>query len=291
MPNIVQQNQSVLPFLKWVGGKSRLLQQYQKYLPKIPDFKTYYEPFLGGGSVFFNLQPNLAVLSDINQDLIETYCSVRDNLEELIDLLQKHQNEHNSDYSQNHDYYYQVRSQIYNTPIQRAARLIYLNKTCFNGLYRVNSKGEFNVPVGKYKNPKICNPDLLRSASAALKSAKIEVRNFEEILNYATSDDFVYFDPPYHPLSDTSYFTAYSVDAFNKDKQIKLRNIFAELANRGVKVMLSNSDSPFIHQLYSDEQAFPRHKLPKIHKIFAPRVINSDIKKRGLITEVLITSY
>lgn len=283
MSNIVQQNKSVLPFLKWVGGKSRLLQQYQNYFPKISDIKTYYEPFLGGGSVFFNLQPKLAILSDINQDLIETYCSVRDNLEQLIDLLQIHQNEHNSDYSENHEYYYQVRSRTYNTPIQRAARLIYLNKTCFNGLYRVNSKGEFNVPVGKYKNPKICNPDLLRSASAALKSAKIEVRNFEEILDHAkTSDDFVYFDPPYHPLSDTSYFTAYSADAFNEDKQIKLRNIFAELASRGVKVMLSNSDCKFIRELYSEFN---------IHEILAARVINSNAQKRGKISEVLVRSY
>ncbi|MFB8790025.1 MAG: DNA adenine methylase [Potamolinea sp.] len=283
MSNIVQQNKSVLPFLKWVGGKSRLLQQYQNYLPKISDIKTYYEPFLGGGSVFFHLQPNLAVLSDINQDLIETYCSVRDNLEELMNLLQIHQNNHNNDYSKNHEYYYQVRSRIYNTPIERAARLIYLNRTCFNGLYRVNSKGEFNVPVGKYKNPKICNPDLLYSASAALKSAKIEVRNFEEILDHAkTSDDFVYFDPPYHPLNNTSYFTAYSADSFNKDNQIRLRNIFAELANRGVKVMLSNSDCKFIRELYSEFN---------IHEILASRVINSNAQKRGKISEVLVTSY
>lgn len=283
MPNIVQQNQSVLPFLKWVGGKSRLIQQYQKHLPEIQGIKTYYEPFLGGGSVFFHLQPKLAILSDINQDLIATYCSVRDNLEQLIDLLQKHQNEHNNDYSKNHDYYYQVRSRIYNTPIEKAARLIYLNKTCFNGLYRVNSKGEFNVPVGKYKNPKICNPDLLRSASAALKSAKIEVRNFEKILEHAkSSDDFVYFDPPYHPLSDTSYFTAYSADAFNEDDQKKLRDIFAELASRGVKVMLSNSDCKFIRELYSEFN---------IHEILASRVINSNAQKRGKISEVLVTSY
>lgn len=282
MSNIVQQNQSTLPFLKWVGGKSRLIQQYQKHLPKVQDIKTYYEPFLGGGSLFFHLQPKSAILSDINQDLIETYCSVRDNLEQLIDLLQIHQNKHNNDNSKNHDYYYQVRSHTYKTPIERAARLIYLNKTCFNGLYRVNSKGEFNVPVGKYKNPKICNPDLLSSASAALKSAKIEVRRFEEILDHAkSSDDFVYFDPPYHPLNNTSYFTAYSADAFNEDDQIRLRDIFAELASRGVKVMLSNSDSGFIRELYSDFN---------IHEILASRVINSNIKKRGIITELLITS-
>jgi DNA adenine methylase len=281
MLNTVQQKVSVLPFLKWAGGKSRLLQQYQKYFPK-NNWKTYYEPFLGGGSVFFHLQPNSAVITDINQDLIEAYCSVRDNVEQLILVLQKHQIEHQNDFSGKHKYYYQVRSCTYNTPLERAARLIYLNKTCFNGLYRVNSKGEFNVPAGKYKNPKICNPDLLRSASAALKSAKIEVRTFEEILNYATSDDFVYFDPPYHPLNNTSYFTAYSSLAFNEDSQIRLRDIFAELTSRGVKVMLSNSDSGFIRELYSEFN---------IHTILASRVINSNAQKRGKISEVLVTSY
>jgi DNA adenine methylase len=156
----------------------------------------------------------------------------------------------------------------------------------------VNSNGDFNVPIGNYKNPKICNPALLRSASAALKSAEIAVKHFEEILDYAkTSDDFVYFDPPYHPLSNTSYFTAYSRYSFKDEHQLRLRDIFAELASKGVKVMLSNSDSPFIQKIYSDDQVFPSNKLPKIHKIFASRVINSDIKKRGRITELLITSY
>jgi DNA adenine methylase len=291
MTNTVQQRIALPPFLKWAGGKSKLIQQYQDYFPK-GQFKTYYEPFLGGGSVFFHLQPETAILTDINQELIETYCCVRDNLRELILILGKHQFEHTNDKSENHAYYYSVRSRIYSTPLERAARLIYLNKTCFNGLYRVNSKGEFNVPVGKYKNPKICNQALLFSASAALKSAQIEVRPFENILDYAkTSDDFVYFDPPYHPLSQTSHFTAYSPNAFNEDNQRKLRDIFVELASRGVKVMLSNSDSPFIRQLYQDDKVFPIQNFPKIYEISASRVINSDIKKRGKITELLITSY
>lgn len=291
MSNLVQQKLSLLPFLKWAGGKSRLIKQYRFYFPKM-GFKTYYEPFLGGGSVFFYLQPDLAILTDINQELIETYRCVKDNVDELILLLNKHQTEHDNDRSEEHFYYYKIRSETYDTPIERAARLIYLNRTCFNGLYRVNSRGEFNVPIGDYKKPKICNPDLLHSASAALKSAQIEVRHFEYILDYAkTSDDFVYFDPPYHPLSNTSYFTAYSPDSFNEYNQRRLRDIFAELASRGVKVMLSNSDSTVIQELYSDRQAFPNSNLPKIHKISASRVINSDINKRGRITEVLITSY
>jgi DNA adenine methylase len=291
MWNSVQPKVSTLPFLKWAGGKSRLLKQYQHYFPK-RGFKTYYEPFLGGGAVFFHLQHNSAILTDINQELIETYRCVRDNVDELIKRLERHQTEHNNDHSDNHEYYYYVRSCTYNTPIARAARLIYLNRTCFNGLYRVNSNGEFNVPVGNYKNPKICNPVLLRAASEVLKSATLEVRDFKEILNYAkTSDDFVYFDPPYHPRNHTSNFTAYSSYSFKKEDQIKLRDIFAELASCGVKVMLSNSDSTFIQKIYTDTTVFKPSHLPKLHKIFASRVINSDTTKRGKITELLITSY
>src|SRR6476469_5237471 len=226
------------PFLKWAGGKTRLLKQYAPHFPQ--GIKTYYEPFLGGGSVFFYLSNRLnikSVLTDINNNLIEVYCCVKDNVEELIKLLEEHQRNHTK------DYYTEVRSHLYDTAIERAARLIYLNRTCFNGLYRENSKGEFNVPMGRYENPQICQAALLRSVSNALKSARIEPRPFEDILKYAnSSEDFVYFDPPYRPLNDTSYFTAYSRYAFNDDDQIRLRDTFAKLAERGVKVMLSNSD-------------------------------------------------
>jgi DNA adenine methylase len=201
---------------------------------------------------------------------------VRDNVEELILNLEAHQLRHCR------DYYYEVRQSPGVTNIEKAARLIYLNKTCFNGLYRENSKGAFNVPIGKYKNPKICNPALLRSVSAALQNAQINVRPFEDILEHASScDDFVYFDPPYHPLSPTSNFTAYSRYSFTQDDQIRLKYVFAELAERGVKVMLSNSDCKFIRELYSDFN---------INSIIAPRLINSDARKRGNITELLITS-
>ncbi len=284
-PNTKNQN-IPKPFLKWAGGKSKLLEQYKYYFPK--HFKNYYEPFLGGGAVFFYINQNLpkkAVLTDINNNLIETYLCVRDNVEHLIDLLSEHQKKHNK------AYYYEMRSLSYNTDLERAARLIYLNKTCFNGLYRENSKGKFNVPIGRYVNPPICQPDLLRSVSIALQSAVIDVRPFEDILKYANSDDFVYFDPPYHPLSDTSYLTAYSRYSFNEDNQIKLRNIFAELAAQGVKVMLSNSDCTFIRELYSDDKIFQANNLPTIHTISASRAINSNPKKRGKISEILVTSY
>ena len=270
----VQQVVSPRPFLKWAGGKGKLIQQYIPYLPK--KFKTYYEPFLGGAAVFFYLNPSSAALTDINPELVNAYRCVRDNVEELILNLEAHQLRHCR------DYYYEVRQSPGVTNIEKAARLIYLNKTCFNGLYRENSKGGFNVPIGKYKNPTICNPALLRSVSAALQNAQINVRPFEDILEHASScDDFVYFDPPYHPLSPTSNFTAYSRYSFTQDDQIRLKYVFAELAERGVKVMLSNSDCPFIRELYRDFN---------INSIIAPRLINSDARKRGKITELLITS-
>ncbi len=251
------------PFLKWAGGKTRLIGQYQPYFPE--KFTTYYEPFLGGGAVFFYLaqqHPGLqAVLTDINPELINAYRCVRDKVEELILLLEEHQLEHTKD---NKDYYYSVRSQSYKKDTEKAARLIYLNKTCYNGLYRENSKGEFNVPIGRYKNPNICQADLLRSVSSLLAPAQIEVRKFDEILDFATSsEDFVYFDPPYYPISATSNFTAYSRDNFKESEQVKLRDIFAELAERGVKVMLSNSNCDFIEKIYSDSQAFQRNSSPQ----------------------------
>jgi DNA adenine methylase len=215
----------------------------------------------------------VAVLTDINPELINAYLCVRDNLDKLISILENHQMRHSK------DYYYQVRSSFggvtltrsEGTLVERVPRFIYLNKTCFNGLYRENSKGEFNVPIGTYKNPKICSPDLLRSVSVALQTAQIKVRPFDAVLGYAkTAQYFVYFDPPYYPLSHTSSFTAYSRYSFNEDEQTRLRDVFVELTARGVKVMLSNSDCPFIRNLYSNF---------KIQEISATRAINSDAKK------------
>ncbi|WP_017319213.1 DNA adenine methylase [Mastigocladopsis repens] len=265
------------PFLKWAGGKSRLIQQYIPYFPSY--FKNYYEPFLGGGAVFFYLherQQTKAILTDINAELINTYLCVKNNVDELISLLKEHEYQHSK------DYYYRMRTTTERSELKKAARLIYLNKTCFNGLYRENSKGEFNVPMGRYKKPHICDVSSLSLASVALQSAEIEVRSFEEVLNYATAQDFVYFDPPYYPVSTTSNFTSYSRYNFNQNEQIRLRDVFVELAERGVKVMLSNSDTSFIRNIYKEFN---------IHTISAVRAINSNAKKRGKITEVLVTSY
>lgn len=276
------------PFLKWAGGKTQLLQQYQELLPK--RFQNYYEPFLGGGAVFFHLYetqkpPVKSFLMDVNLELINVYRCVKDDVQSLIDHLQIHRAQHSK------DYYYGVRGKHVlpefwfdnGNNVERAARFIYLNKTCFNGLYRENSKGQFNVPMGSYKNPPILDVDLLQAASSALQNASIEAQSFEVIAEHATTaKDFVYFDPPYFPISDTSKFTAYSRGAFTAEDQMRLRDTFATLAKRRVKVMLSNSDCPFVRDLYQDFH---------IHTIQASRHINSKGSKRGKISEVLITSY
>ncbi len=232
---------------------------------------------MGGGALFFHLQPRHAVLSDINPDLVNVYSCVRDHVEAVIQTLQHHAAHHTA------EHYYQTRATVPADPAERSARLIYLNKTCFNGLYRVNAQGGFNVPMGRYKNPKICDPDLLRAASKSLQTTKILERSFEAVLENATNpQDFVYFDPPYHPLSETSNFTGYSRFAFTVEHQIRLRDIFAQLAQCGVQVMQSNADCPFIRELYQDF---------RIYTIIASRAINSNPTKRGKINEVLITSY
>ncbi|MBW4690537.1 MAG: DNA adenine methylase [Lyngbya sp. HA4199-MV5] len=263
------------PFLKWAGGKGQLIQQYIPHFPK--QFSTYHEPFLGGGAVFFHLLPARSRLMDINPELVNVYCCVRDQVESLIACLKEHRDRHCV------EYYYQVRASTNGSSVERAARLIYLNKTCFNGLYRENSKGLFNVPIGRYKNPTICDFELLYATSASLRSTRIKLNSFEAVLEDATnSQDFVYLDPPYHPISATSKFTAYNRYAFTEADQIRLRDTFVKLAERGVNVMLSNSDCSFVRDLYQDFT---------INTIVASRAINSNAEKRGKITEVLVTSY
>ncbi|NJM98345.1 MAG: DNA adenine methylase [Phormidesmis sp. RL_2_1] len=266
------------PFIKWAGGKSRLIEQYKPFLPHT--FDRYHEPFLGGGALFFYLAPQLhlqgqtAYLSDLNPELVNVYQCVRDRVETLIALLNDHQAHHSK------PYYYAKRATLETDLVKRAARFIYLNKTCYNGLYRENSKGLFNVPIGRYKNPKICDPKLLRAASAALQIADISQRPFSAVLDQANNNrDFVYFDPPYHPLSDTSKFTAYSRYQFAEAEQTELKNVIARLSAKQVSVLASNSDCPFIRQLYNGFD---------IKTITAARSINSKASQRGKITEVLV---
>ncbi len=266
------------PFLKWAGGKGRLLSQYEPFFPTSCD--TYYEPFLGGGAVFFHLAHRIqrAMLGDINPELVNVYRWVRDAPKALMAKLEHHKRHHSP------DYYYNVRQQHHlPLPLDRAARLIYLNKTCYNGLYRENSQGQFNVPVGRYKNPGICDPDLIWGASAALQRAQIVELPFTAILQQPlTAQDFVYLDPPYHPISATSHFTSYSRYGFGSADQERLAQVFRQLAEQGVRVMLSNSDCAFIRNLYD---GFP------MHPIQATRMINTNAERRGKISELLITSY
>ena len=237
------------PFVKWAGGKRQLIPQLKKYFPKT--FNKFIEPFVGGGAVFFNLLPSKAILSDNNSDLINCYKIIQNDVNALISSLKKHKYEK--------DYYYEIRALDrdyvrYNelSPIEKASRTIYLNKTGYNGLYRVNSKGLFNVPFGRHKNPNICDETNLMAVHRALKNVEIYEGSFEICLNFAKKNDFIYFDPPYFPLSDTSLFTSYTKDNFGEDAQIKLFEVFKELVRRDCKVLLSNSYCDFIIDLYKD---------------------------------------
>ena len=264
------------PFLKWAGGKRQLLSQIDLYIPK--SFNKYIEPFVGGGALFFYLLPKNAILNDINQDLINTYRVIKENVSELITSLKKHKNEE--------EYFYKIRSVDRNldefktwSDVEKASRIIYLNRCCYNGLYRVNSKGYFNAPFGKYKNPKICNEENLKLVHKVLKDVKLMNTSFELCLNYAKKDDFIYFDPPYVPISESANFTSYTKSSFKKEDQIKLFNVFKELDQKGCKLLLSNSYNEFILKLYKNYQ---------INIVYAKRAINSNPDKRGEIKEVLI---
>jgi len=220
-------------------------------------------------------------LYDNNEELINTYETVRDHLYELLTALSIHQKNHDR------EYYYQIRSQdrdsnITLSKVERAARTIYLNRTCYNGLYRVNSKGQFNVPMGSYKNPKILNEDILASASTALQNAIVEPRDFQFLLDIAKPNDFIYFDPPYDPISKTSSFTSYTASNFRDADQQRLAEVFSNLADRGCLCMLSNSHTPFILDLY---------KKYRIEIVQAVRAVNSDPNGRGAIDEVLVLNF
>lgn len=266
------------PFLKWAGGKGQLLATYDQFFPA--SFNNYCEPFTGGGAVFFHLKNTRAAfsatLSDLNDELVNCYRVIRDEPDELIARLMKHEN--------SSEYFYWLRSLDASTlsNAARAARLIYLNKTCFNGLYRVNSKGQFNVPFGSYKNPNFCDRTNLIACSAALKNVDVAHRNFEEVLEHARKGDFVYFDPPYHPLSTTANFTSYTKNSFSPADQEKLAKVALKLSKRGCKVMLSNSDTPFIRSIYSQFT---------INTVYALRAINCKAEGRGPVAEVVATNY
>lgn len=273
------------PFVKWVGGKTQLLGQLTALLPK-DGFNKYFEPFVGGGAVYFNLEPKKAHINDINATLINTYIRIRDELPKLIKILKAIEDEYlflNT--NDKKAYYYEARDR-YNklSPdvFDKSILFLFLNRTGYNGMYRENTKGHFNIPMGSYKNPKILNKEKLEAISRLLQKTKITAVPFEQAVKNAKLGDFVYFDPPYHPISPTSSFTGYNENSFNVDDQIRLRDVFADLTKRGVKVMLSNSNSDFIKSIYSNYKQIP---------VKANRMINARASGRGKITELVIINY
>ncbi len=272
------------PFLKWVGGKTQLLTQLDALFPQ--KYNSYFEPFIGGGAVFFALNPKKAHINDVNKTLVQTYKNIKDNVGELIKSLRKIEKDFISKNTEERkEFYYSIREKYNSLPaddFKKSLYFLFLNKTAFNGVYRENSKGGFNVPMGSYTNPKIVDEENLKLVSEMLSHTKITSGSFADAVKNAKAGDFVYFDPPYHPLSETSSFTSYSKDSFSKDDQIKLRDLFIELDKKGVYVMLSNSSAPFIKEIYSGYKQIP---------VYASRMINSKSDKRGKISEVVIVNY
>jgi DNA adenine methylase len=274
---------SVKPFLKWAGGKQQLLAQYEQYFPA--QFQRYFEPFVGGGAVFFHLW-NAArlgdntTLFDTNAELINVYTIVRDRVEDLIDVLALHEHRHSR------EYYYKIRGLDrqpgHLSDLELAARTIYLNRTCYNGLYRVNKRGHFNVPMGSYKDPKVLHVDTLRAASIALQGVWIERRSFETVRALGERNDFFYFDPPYDPVSRTASFTSYTAGNFRDEEQRRLAKVYAHLSNKGCLCMLSNSYTPFVLELYQNY---------RIEIVQANRAINSNGNSRGNVKEVVVLNY
>lgn len=281
----IQSDTKARPFVKWVGGKAKLAPQLLEHFPD--EYNEYYEPFAGGGALFFAVTPKNAHISDLNAVLVLTYKRIQNEVESLIDELRELEAQYKSleSLEDKKELYLNKRADynsLENTSPKKSSLLIFLNKTCFNGMYRENSKGGFNVPFGKHPNPTICDEINLRDVSAALKDASITLAPYQDAIKKAKAGDFIYFDPPYHPLNPTSSFTSYHADGFSAKDQEELRDTFRILSERGCKVMLSNSDSELINELYKEFN---------IHKIYAARSINANGAGRGKIKEVLVTNY
>ena len=270
------------PFTKWTGGKRQLLPVIRELMPK--KYNRYFEPFVGGGALFFDLAPKDAVINDFNAELINCYQQIKDNPQELIEILKVHQ-EYNSK-----EYYLDLRSVDRDeridmmSEVQRAARILYMLRVDFNGLYRVNSNNQFNVPYGRYKNPKIVDENLVSAISTYLNNNQIEIKkgDFEKAVLDVQPGDFVYFDPPYIPLSETSAFTSYTHEGFSYDDQVRLRDTFKKLSDTGAYVMLSNSSSFLVEELYRDFN---------IHYVEATRTNGAKSSSRGKISEIIVTNY
>lgn len=282
---VIQKNKlKAKPFLKWVGGKKKIIPQIKQYIPE--NYCRYFEPFIGGGALFFDLEPKIAYINDINKILISAYKNIKNHPYEIIKKLEDLQKIF---YEKNNEerkiYFYEIRDAFNNTEYDsflKTSYIIFLNKTCYNGMYRENSKGKFNVPFGRYKNPKILDEKNILAVSKLLQNVIITDYSFEKAVENAESGDFIYFDPPYHPLSITSNFTSYSNGGFTKKDQIKLRDVFKDLHKRNCFVMLSNSDTEFIREIYEE---FTQKTVS------AARSINCKAAGRGKINELLIMNY
>jgi len=272
MPEAVSEAEGARPFLKWAGGKRQLLPSLLRHAPENP--RRYFEPFVGGGALFFALRPRKAVLADVNKRLIRAYKGVRNDVDRVIRLLKR--------YPHDSEFFYAFRDAKIDdgTDAEVAAWFIYLNKTGFNGLYRVNRANRFNVPFGRYVDPTICNEPVLRACSAALANADLRVEDFESVVQKAKRGDFVYFDPPYVPLSATSSFTSYTSGGFGDAEQRRLRDTARRLKERGVHILLSNSSAQSVRELYAE--GFD------ITEVSATRVVNSKATGRGAVVELLI---
>ena len=273
------------PFIKWVGGKSKLIPELEKYFPK--KFNRYYEPFVGGGALFFQIKQNYDVrfssINDINKKLIIAYKQIQKNPKKIILLLKKIENKYKKlSLSNQKDFFYEIREK-YNkknlNDITTTTYLIFLNKTCFNGMYRENSKGKYNIPFGDQKNPTICDEKNILAVSKSLKNTEITNLSFEQAVKKCKKGDFIYFDPPYYPINATSNFTSYHKNTFEPDEQEKLRDVFVSLTKKGCFVMLSNSNTEFIKKLYKN---FNKYEL------YAARSINSKGSRRGKIKEIVV---
>lgn len=302
-------NVGARPFLKWAGGKGQLLDKFRDLYPKQlkqKKIKTFYEPFLGSGAVFFDIAQNYniesAYLYDINEELILTYQVIQKDVSKLLDFLYRYQKNYlKLDKKQRQQYFYEQRTnynlQRFNIDYDkyseqwfpRAAQFIFLNRTCFNGLYRVNSKGEFNSPAGDYENPTICDEQNLMAVHQVLQIAEIKKADFRQVVADLKDKSFVYFDPPYRPISKTANFKSYSKEDFDDKEQIELAKLFKELDKNGIKVMLSNSDPKNINP--SDNFFDEMYSEYNIFRVPARRMINSDPKKRGAINEIVVTNY
>ena len=285
------------PFIKWVGGKSQLLEEIrEKYPQKI---EKYCEPFVGGGAVLFDVlskfQPKQVLINDINKELINTYSQIKNNCKEMISQLSEIQSKYrNQSLEQNKEFFYEKRNRYNELKVngneaenlEKAVLFIFLNKTCFNGLYRVNKKGQFNVPMGAYKNPTICDDENLRNISEALQNVTIVCGDYSLSKEFIDKDTFVYLDPPYRPISDTSGFTSYNIDAFDDNEQIRLAKFIDEINQTGAKIVLSNSDPKNVNE--EDNFFDDLYKNYIINRVEASRAINSNGDKRGKIKELLI---